>query len=227
MSRPRRAFRFSPPKAAAGVKPYDPKRLSDHVLLRFQPTHVAKVPKASELGGADQGTRAVVGRSEDRPSRQPVRERWRWRRHHLDVLWHRRPRFRGRRLRRRLRIVTHQAGDEARSLPLTGRDIHAAAVAHALLRQSRSLVKVSTVDMDERSETGGFTWSIGPATGDTESVPVKDNDGAWVVLDDTDLVWCRRFTRAQRGGGDRRGFLTDQRERRRLVGGAPRPHHLD
>ena len=39
---------------------------------------------------------------------------------------------------------------------------------------------------------------------------VKDNDGAWVALDDTDLVCCRRFTRAQRGGGDRRGFLTDQ-----------------
>ena len=92
----------------------------------------------------------------------------------------------------------------------TGRDIHAAAVAHALLRQSRSSVKVSIVDMDERSDKGGFTWSIGSAPGGAASVLVKDNAGAWVALDDTDLIWCRRFTRAQRGGGDRRGFLTDQ-----------------
>jgi len=35
------------PKVAAGVKPYDPTRLDGHVLLRFQPSHVARVPKAS------------------------------------------------------------------------------------------------------------------------------------------------------------------------------------
>jgi len=35
------------PKVAAGVEPYDPGRQDEHVLLRFQPTHVMKVPKAA------------------------------------------------------------------------------------------------------------------------------------------------------------------------------------
>jgi hypothetical protein len=33
------------PKVAATVQPYDQKRLEQHVLFRFQPTHIMKVPK--------------------------------------------------------------------------------------------------------------------------------------------------------------------------------------
>jgi glutathione synthase/RimK-type ligase-like ATP-grasp enzyme len=90
----------------------------------------------------------------------------------------------------------------------TGRDLHAAAVAQALLKQDES-VRVSIVDMDQRSEKGGFSWSIDSLEEAPRSVLVKDNGGAWIALDDADLVWCRRFTRTQRRG-DGRGFLTDQ-----------------
>ena len=33
------------PKIAANVDEYDPKRVEDHVLFRFQPTHIMKVPR--------------------------------------------------------------------------------------------------------------------------------------------------------------------------------------
>jgi hypothetical protein len=39
--------------------------------------------------------------------------------------------------------------------------------------------------------------------------PRQDNAGDWVALDETDLIWGRRFAPAQRGVDDA-GFLTDQ-----------------
>jgi hypothetical protein len=35
------------PKSGATVQPYDQKRLAQHVLLRFQPTHIMTVPKSA------------------------------------------------------------------------------------------------------------------------------------------------------------------------------------
>jgi len=35
------------PKIAATVQPYDPKRLEQHALFRFQPTHTLTVPKSA------------------------------------------------------------------------------------------------------------------------------------------------------------------------------------
>lgn len=91
----------------------------------------------------------------------------------------------------------------------TGHDLHAAAVARALIRQSGGAMTVSIVDMDRQSQTGGFNWSIGARGEAPGAVRVKSNDGGWIALDEADLIWCRRFTRPQRSEGSR-GFVSDQ-----------------
>jgi glutathione synthase/RimK-type ligase-like ATP-grasp enzyme len=62
---------------------------------------------------------------------------------------------------------------------------------------------------DERSVKGGFLWRTASPGAAARSALVKDNAGDWVALDETDLIWCRRFAPAQRGVDDA-GFLTDQ-----------------
>jgi glutathione synthase/RimK-type ligase-like ATP-grasp enzyme len=93
-------------------------------------------------------------------------------------------------------------------LSLAG-DLHASVVGQTLLEQWGRGLKVSIIDMDVRSVRGGFVWRVTSPGAAAGSALVKNNDGDWVALDEVDLVWCRRFARAQRGGDDA-GFLTDQ-----------------
>ena len=86
-------------------------------------------------------------------------------------------------------------------------DFHASVVGQTLLRRFGPGLKLSIIDMDERSESGGFSLDISSRDG-SGSVLIKDNLGEWIGLDETDLIWCRRFTRDQRK--DNSGFLTNQ-----------------
>ena len=87
-------------------------------------------------------------------------------------------------------------------------DFHAQVVGAILRRRFNRGLKLSIVDMDVRSAQGGFTWTIS-TTGGPGHTLVRDNDDNWVDLDESDLVWCRRFTRAQRHD-DGHEFLTKQ-----------------
>ncbi len=87
-------------------------------------------------------------------------------------------------------------------------DLHTFVVGQNLLQRFGNKLKISTVNMDERSLNGGFSWNISESDG-TGSALVKNNDGEWIVLAQSDLIWCRRFTRAQREENDN-DFLTKQ-----------------
>jgi glutathione synthase/RimK-type ligase-like ATP-grasp enzyme len=88
-------------------------------------------------------------------------------------------------------------------------DHHASVVGQTLLERCGEGLRLSIIDMDERSVKGGFVWRITSPGAAVSPALIKDNAGDWVSLDETDLIWCRRFARAQRGGDDA-GFLTDQ-----------------
>lgn len=87
-------------------------------------------------------------------------------------------------------------------------DFHADVVGQVLIQKFGKGLKLSIIDMDDRSARGGFAWHISDAEGDTNAVDVMDNNCNWISLDKTDFIWCRRFTRSQRG--DDTGFLTKQ-----------------
>ncbi len=87
-------------------------------------------------------------------------------------------------------------------------DFHTFIVGQNLLRQFGNKLEISMVNMDERSVSGGFSWNISNSDG-TSSALIKNNDGEWVDLKKSDLIWCRRFTRAQRQDNDN-DFLTKQ-----------------
>lgn len=91
-------------------------------------------------------------------------------------------------------------------LSITG-DFHASVVGQTLLQRFGSGLELSIIDMDERSVRGGFSWDISSLDG-SGSVLIKGNLGEWIALDETDVIWCRRFTRNQRK--DDSGFLTKQ-----------------
>ena len=89
-------------------------------------------------------------------------------------------------------------------------DFHASVIGQTLLRQCGQDLRLSIIDMDDRSANGGLAWSISSSEGaGASSVLVKDAAGDWMALEETDLTWCRRFTRAQRKDDDT-GFLTSQ-----------------
>ena len=76
-------------------------------------------------------------------------------------------------------------------------DHHGAVVAEALRRQRGGDLDIRIVEMDAMAVQGGIRWEMDDGGA---RLALKDGLGRWFDPAQSDVIWCRRFSRPQQGG---------------------------